>query len=41
VRLAWSLGPDGAPALIEGSDVVTMARGRIANVIGFLDKVPA
>lgn len=40
VRLAWSLGPAGAPAPIEGSDVVTLAGGRIAKVIGFLDKVP-
>ena len=40
VRLAWSLGPADAPAPIEGSDVVTLADGRIAQVIGFLDKVP-
>ncbi len=40
VRLAWSLGPEGAPAPIEGSDVVTISNGRIANVVGFLDKVP-
>jgi hypothetical protein len=40
VRLAWSLGPAGAPAPIEGSDVVTLADGRITQVIGFLDKVP-
>ncbi|MBV8474339.1 MAG: nuclear transport factor 2 family protein [Hyphomicrobiales bacterium] len=40
VRLAWSLGPEGVPAPIEGSDVVTVANGRIASVVGFLDKVP-
>ncbi len=40
VRLAWSLGPEGGPAPIEGSDVVTVANGRIASVVGFLDKVP-
>jgi len=41
VRLAWSLGPDGAEAPIEGSDVLTLRDGRIAEVVGFLDKVPA
>jgi len=41
VRLGWSLGPDGAEAPIEGSDVLTLRHGRIAAVIGFLDKVPA
>jgi len=40
VRLAWSLGPDGAPAPIEGSDVIVTDGGRIAQVIGFLDKLP-
>jgi hypothetical protein len=40
VRLSWSLGPIGTPAPIEGSDVVTLADGRIARVIGFLDKAP-
>jgi hypothetical protein len=41
VRFSWSLGPDGAPAPIEGSDVVKLKDGRIAEVIGFLDKVPS
>jgi hypothetical protein len=40
VRFRWALGPDGAEAPIEGSDVVRLADGRIAEVIGFLDKVP-
>jgi hypothetical protein len=40
VRFSWSLGPDGAEAPIEGSDVVTLNGDRIAQVIGFLDKVP-
>ena len=40
LRFSWSLGPDGAEAPIEGSDVVTLESGRIANVVGFLDKVP-
>lgn len=40
VRFRWSLGPAGAEAPIEGSDVVTLVGGRVAGVIGFLDKVP-
>jgi len=41
VRFSWSLGPSGVEAPIEGSDVLVMSEGRIARVIGFLDKVPA
>jgi hypothetical protein len=41
VRFRWSLGPAGAEAPIEGSDVLTLSGGRVADVIGFLDKVPA
>jgi len=41
LRFGWSLGPAGAEPPIEGSDVVTVRNGRIASVIGFLDKVPA
>ncbi len=40
VRLAWTLGPAGAEAPIEGSDVLVLADGKIKDVIGFLDKVP-
>lgn len=40
VRFSWFLGPAGAEAPIEGSDVLTLDGGRIANVIGFLDRVP-
>ena len=43
VRFRWGLGPDGAgePPVI-GADAVTLAPdGRIALVVGFLDKVPA
>lgn len=35
VRFSWSLGSAG------GTDVVTLDRDRIANVIGFLDRLPA
>lgn len=41
VRLSWTLGPDGAEAPIEGSDVVRLAGGRIASVVGFIDRAPA
>jgi hypothetical protein len=41
VRFSWSLGPDGAPPPIEGSDVVLTQGERIARVIGFLDRVPS
>lgn len=40
VRFRWALGPQGAEAPIEGSDVVRVNGGRIAEVIGFLDKLP-
>ena len=40
VRFSWSLGPAGDEAPIEGSDVLEIVNGRIARVIGFLDKVP-
>ncbi len=41
-RFRWGLGPEGAEPLVEGFDVVrTDAAGRIASVVGFLDKVPA
>jgi hypothetical protein len=40
VRFSWSLGPSGGEPPIKGSDVVTTQDGRIAAVIGFLDKVP-
>lgn len=41
VRFAWSLGPAGAEPPIKGSDIVLLADGRIDQVIGFLDQVPA
>ena len=41
VRLSWSLGPAGEEAPIAGSDVVALRDGKIAHVIGFLDRVPA
>jgi hypothetical protein len=41
-RFGWGLGPGGADPIIEGFDVVVLDDdGRIATVLGFLDKVPA
>jgi len=41
VRFAWGFGPDGQETVVEGSDVVETANGRIDRVVGFLDKMPA
>jgi hypothetical protein len=41
VRFSWSLGPAGSEPPIAGSDVVELRDGRIARVVGFLDRVPA
>jgi SnoaL-like domain len=40
VRFSWTLGPAGVAPPIEGSDVVVTRGGRIASVIGFLDRAP-
>jgi hypothetical protein len=41
-RFSWELGPAGAPAPIAGFDVITTdENGRITQVLGFLDRVPA
>lgn len=41
MRFTWGLGPGGAEPLVLGFDVVELAPdGRIANVRGFLDRVP-
>ncbi|WP_424810592.1 nuclear transport factor 2 family protein [Roseococcus sp. YIM B11640] len=34
VRFSWGAGP------VEGSDVLMMEGGKIASVIGFIDKMP-
>jgi hypothetical protein len=40
-RFGWGLGPVGSAPLVEGFDVVVLDQhGRIATVLGFLDKVP-
>jgi hypothetical protein len=41
-RFTWELGPEGAEAVVVGFDVAVFAEdGRIQDVHGFLDKVPA
>jgi hypothetical protein len=38
----WELGPDGADAVVVGFDVAQWdADGRLALVLGFLDRVPS
>ena len=40
-RFTWELGPDGTEAVVIGFDVAQRdADGRLALVLGFLDKVP-
>jgi hypothetical protein len=41
-RFSWGLGGDGDEPLVIGSDVTSViADGRLARVVGFLDKVPS
>jgi hypothetical protein len=42
LRFAWEMGPDGGETLIAGTDFATLdADGRLATVIGFIDRMPA
>lgn len=41
-RFTWHLGPEGAEPIVVGFDVAVIGDdGRIRQVLGFLDKVPA
>jgi len=41
-RFSWSLGPASGPAVVEGVDFCALAPdGRLASVVGFIDKMPA
>jgi hypothetical protein len=41
-RFTWELGPEGEESVVTGFDVAVLAAdGRIQDVHGFLDKVPA
>ncbi len=40
-RFAWSLGPASGPSVVEGVDFCALAAdGRLASVVGFIDKMP-
>ena len=41
VRFTWSLGPAAGPTVVEGVDFGTLAAdGRLATIVGFIDKMP-
>ena len=41
IRFSWLLGPAGGEAIAGGTDMVRLdGEGRIAEVVGFLDKAP-
>ena len=41
VRFAWSLGPAAGPSVVEGVDFATLSSdGKLANIVGFIDKAP-
>jgi hypothetical protein len=40
LRFSWTLGPNGAEDLIEGTDFAQVDSGKLRSVTGFLDKVP-
>ena len=40
-RFSWSLGPADGPAVVEGVDFCALSPdGRLASVVGFVDKMP-
>lgn len=41
IRFSWTLGPQGADPVVEGTDIGIVDNGRLSSVTGFLDKVPA
>ena len=41
VRFSWALGPASGPSVVEGVDFCTLGPdGRLASVVGFIDKMP-
>lgn len=40
-RFIWHLGSPGEEPIAIGSDVAMITDGRIAHVVGFLDKIPS
>ncbi|CAN5716198.1 nuclear transport factor 2 family protein [soil metagenome] len=42
LRFAWSLGPVAGPSVVEGVDFATLSPdGKLATIVGFIDKMPA
>jgi len=41
VRFRWELGPEGAPALVAGTDFGEIDRGLLSGITGFIDHAPA
>ena len=41
IRFSWQFGPEGGDGPIKGTDFATLENGRLRNVVGFLDQVPA
>ncbi len=41
LRFSWTLGPDGAEAPIEGTDICIIEDGKLESITGFFDKLPA
>jgi hypothetical protein len=41
VRFSWELGPAAGPSIAGGTDFATVEAGKLAEVVGFLDFVPA
>lgn len=39
IRFSWEAGPEGADAVIAGSDVALMEDGQLRRVVGFLDLI--
>jgi hypothetical protein len=41
VRFSWALGPADGPSVVEGVDFCALSPdGRLASVVGFIDKMP-
>jgi hypothetical protein len=41
VRFAWSLGPAAGPSVVEGVDFAVLSGdGKLASIVGFIDKMP-
>lgn len=41
LRFSWALGPHGGEAVVKGTDFAVVKDGRLHEVTGFLDQVPA